>query len=97
MSTARAHLWISGFVQGVSFRYYTRQYALQLGLTGWVRNLVDGRVEVIVEGKESLVHKMVEWCHTGPPVAQVESIEVEWETPTASFDEFNVRMTPFGS
>jgi acylphosphatase len=97
MSTARAHLWIKGFVQGVSFRYYTRQAALQLGLTGWVRNLMDGRVEVIIEGEESVVHEMVKWCHIGPPAARVDNIDIEWETPTGSFEDFNVRMTPFGS
>ncbi len=96
MAIARAHLWITGRVQGVNFRYYTRQQAVRLGLTGWVRNLWDGRVEAIFEGDEPRVRQMVKWCHSGPSAARVIDVEVVWEPPTEAFDDFDVRMTARG-
>jgi len=96
MATTRAHLWISGRVQGVNFRYYTRQQALRLGLTGWVRNLWDGRVEVLIEGEEAIVRQMVEWCHTGPPAAYVVEVEIEWDSPCGTLNNFDIRMTANG-
>ena len=96
MTTTRAHLWISGQVQGVNFRYYTRQHALRLGLTGWVRNLWDGRVEVLLEGEEAAVRQMVEWCHTGPPAAYVVGVEIEWESPSGTLKNFDIQMTTNG-
>jgi acylphosphatase len=68
-------LFISGRVQGVNFRYYTQRKAQQWRLTGWVRNLWDGRVEAVFEGSEEAVHKAVSWCHVGPPLAEVDSGE----------------------
>lgn len=84
----RAHLYISGLVQGVGFRYYTRQQAQQHGVSGWVRNLPDDRVEAVLEGDRSAVEQMVEWCRQGPPSAQVEGVQVTWEDPIGerSFD-----------
>ena len=96
MTILRAHLSIHGRVQGVNFRYYTCQRALSLGLTGWVRNLWDGRVEAVFEGEEAFVREMVEWCQTGPPAARVDSVEVTWGSPSGEFDDFEVRMTGRG-
>jgi acylphosphatase len=96
MATARAHLWITGRVQGVNFRYYTRAEALRLRLTGWVRNLWDGRVEAVLEGEEEAVCQMVDWCHVGPPAAIVADVEIEWETPSGDFHDFDIRMTAGG-
>jgi acylphosphatase len=96
MTTTRAHLWITGRVQGVNFRYYTRAEALRLDLTGWVRNLWDGRVEAVVEGEEESVRNMVEWCHVGPPSAQVVDVEIRWETPIGNFGDFDIRMSGRG-
>ena len=59
----RAHLYISGRVQGVNFRYYTDQQAQIHGVRGWVRNLLDGRVEAVFEGDGTSVEKMIKWCH----------------------------------
>jgi len=89
----RVHLYISGRVQGVNFRYYTRQQALYLGVRGWVRNLMDGRVEAIIEGNESSVEKMLEWCHHGPRGAWVNNVDVRWEEPTGEFTGFEIRMS----
>ena len=87
---ARAHVFVSGRVQGVSFRWYTQRKAQELGLTGWVRNLWDGRVEVIFEGEEKAVRDAVAWCHSGPPSASVDDLEIKYETPSGEFNGFRV-------
>jgi acylphosphatase len=90
MAKIRAHLYISGRVQGVFFRDHTRRKALSLGVNGFVRNLLDGRVEAVFEGEEDAVRKLIEWCHEGPPLAQVEKVEVEYEPYTGEFDGFEI-------
>ncbi|MHC1586031.1 MAG: acylphosphatase [Candidatus Hecatellaceae archaeon] len=87
----RAHVYVSGRVQGVFFRWYTRDEALKLGVKGWVRNLPDGRVEAVFEGEKEAVEKMIEFCKRGPPAAKVENVEVHWETPTGEFQDFKIR------
>lgn len=75
----RVHIWISGKVQGVFFRHHTKKLALELGVNGWVKNLPDGRVEAVFEGDNEKVEKMIEFCRRGPPLAEVENIEVKEE------------------
>ncbi|MDZ8050349.1 MAG: acylphosphatase [Aulosira sp. ZfuVER01] len=77
----RAHVLISGRVQGVGYRYATVDTASQLGLTGWVRNLPDSRVEAVFEGAQVVVEEMIRWCHIGPPAAVVKNVVVEYEEP----------------
>ena len=77
----RAHVYVSGQVQGVSFRDATRQQAEELGLGGWVHNLQDGRVEAVFEGESETVRQMIEWCESGPSSADVDDVSVEQETP----------------
>lgn len=77
----RAHVLISGRVQGVGYRYATVDTASQLGLTGWVRNLPDSRVEAVFEGAREIVEEMVRWCHSGPPAAMVKEVVVEYKSP----------------
>ncbi len=84
----RAHLYVSGRVQGVFFRAYTEEQANALGLKGWVRNRSDARVEVVCEGHREDVEKLIEWCRVGPPGASVRDVEVDWETPTGEFSNF---------
>jgi acylphosphatase len=96
MTLSSAHVFVRGLVQGVNFRYYTRLEAVDKGVTGWVRNLSDGRVEAVFEGDESAVKDMVDWCWGGPPVARVDDVEVIWEEHTGSFDDFSIRTTLFG-
>lgn len=86
----RAHVLISGRVQGVGYRYSTVETATQLGLNGWVRNLPDKRVEAMFEGKRAIVEQMVRWCHEGPPAALVETVKVEYMAPLG-FQGFEVR------
>ena len=87
----RAHILVSGRVQGVYYRSYAVDKARELGLTGWVRNRYDGRVEALVEGEEEDVGKMVEWCHKGSPSARVERVEVSWGEATGEFTDFGIR------
>ena len=76
---ARAHLFVSGRVQGVFFRESTRQQAVALSLAGWASNLPDGRVEVVAEGPRPALERLVEWCHQGPPASHVTAVAVSWE------------------
>ncbi len=87
----RAHLRISGRVQGVFFRDGTRDMATRLGLGGWVRNMPDGTVEAVFEGNEGRVKEAVEWCRNGPPHARVSDVRVEWERPAGEFSGFEIR------
>ena len=75
---ATAHLVVRGRVQGVFYRHSTRERAKELGLSGWVRNLLDGTVEVEVSGKREAVDKLIQWCKSGPPSARVEAVDVNW-------------------
>jgi len=86
----RAHVFVSGTVQGVFYRATTRDTARERDVDGWVRNLDDGRVEAVFEGPEPAVEGMVEWCHEGSPQATVEDVEVEYEEPRG-LDGFEVR------
>jgi acylphosphatase len=95
MPTARAHVFISGYVQGVNFRAATRREATIRGVTGWVANRPDGRVEAVFEGEASEVQRMVDWCRRGPARAQVEQVEVSWEQYTGEFDGFDVVLEPY--
>ncbi len=88
--SVRAHVWISGRVHGVFFRATTRRVAKRFGLTGWVKNLRDGRVEAIFEGSRENVEEMIKFCHEGPPAAIVSNVEVKWEDPTGMFDDFDI-------
>ena len=74
----KLHAFISGRVQGVFFRSSTRAKAEELGLRGWARNLADGRVEVMAEGDEESLKKLLEWLHKGPPEAVVKDVKYEF-------------------
>ncbi|MGB7639030.1 MAG: acylphosphatase [Nitrososphaeraceae archaeon] len=87
----RAHLFISGKVQGVYFRQNTRIVASRHKVTGSVRNLKDGRVEVILEGNETDVGEVIEWCHAGPTKAIVDDVDIKYQKHTGEFQEFKVK------
>jgi acylphosphatase len=78
---ARAHVFVSGQVQGVFFRAETSRLARSKGVAGWVRNLPDGRVEAVFEAPLWVVESMLEWMRTGPRGAAVSSVDVSWEDP----------------
>lgn len=99
-----AHIFISGFVQGVGFRYFIKKNARDLGLNGWVRNAPDGKVEAIfqcfafdkTQGKISdqevkeKIEKMISICKKGPFLAEVENIDVQWEDSENKFEGFEI-------
>jgi acylphosphatase len=88
--TARARLRVTGLVQGVFYRQSTAIEAARLGLSGSVRNLADGSVEVVAEGSREAVLALQAWCRRGPPAARVESVEAAWEPPTGDARPFAV-------
>ena len=83
-------MFVSGRVQGVWFRESCREQALAAGVTGWARNLSDGRVEVVLEGPPAAVERVVAWCREGPPRARIDGFEVQAEQPVGEHG-FHVR------
>lgn len=89
---ARAHIFISGRVQGVLFRDSTRRQAKKLGVFGWIKNLPDKRVEIVLEGPKNMVEKMLKWVKNGPILAKVDNLEVNWENcEPGKFDSFEIK------
>ncbi len=86
----RSRIWVSGLVQGVSYRAFAQAAASRKGLTGGVRNLDDGRGEVEVEGHRPDVEAFVELLRTGPPTARVEDVQVQWDAPTGRYADFQI-------
>lgn len=87
----RVHVWIQGHVQGVFFRATTRDEARERGVSGWVQNLADGRVEAVFEGTDEDVDAMVQWCSQGSPRARVDEVEVRDEEPSGAPSPFEIR------
>ncbi|QPJ61025.1 MAG: acylphosphatase [Candidatus Nitronauta litoralis] len=83
-----ARLVVRGKVQGVWFRASTEKEANRLGVTGWVRNCPDRTVEILAEGAE--LEEFIAWCRQGPPLAEVDAVDIEWTTPRG-FDSFEIR------
>jgi acylphosphatase len=87
----RAHIFVSGRVQGVFFRQGTDKKAKELGIFGWVQNLADDRVEAIFEGDKDKVEEMINWAKRGPIFARVDNLAVDWENYTGEFKVFDKR------
>ena len=88
----KKHIFITGRVQGVGFRHFTRKNAEALGVTGWVKNLPDGRVEAVFQGDEEQIEELVERCKKGPVASYVQSIEVSKESDDEDFEDFSVEF-----
>lgn len=86
----RAHITISGKVQGVYYRYHTRETARRLGLTGTVANRPDGTVQVVCEGREEDIGRLKAWCATGPAGALVTDVVVTWEPYSGEYQDFSI-------
>jgi acylphosphatase len=86
---ARARIRVSGVVQGVGYRYFVRTMAIELGLSGYVRNLPDGTVEVVAEGDRSVIGAFVGELRIGPRYATVERVDLQWEEPKKDFGGFD--------
>lgn len=91
MAKIRAHIFVSGRVQGVFFRLETQHEARRRNVDGWVRNLPDGRVEAVFEGERDDVERLVEFSRRGPSGAKVTRVEVQWERYTGEFRGFRMR------
>lgn len=91
MSKVRAHLVISGKVQGVFFRYTMEEVAHRYKVTGWVKNRWDGKVEAVLEGEEKDVEGVIGWSYHGPSAAVVRDVEVKWEEYRGEFSSFTIK------
>ena len=91
MSQKRVHVFVTGRVQGVFFRQATKVIAIKNNVTGWVRNLDDGRVEILIEGENKSVDSVIEWCNCGSANSRVHNIEVNNEDHSGEFESFEVR------
>jgi len=89
---ARLHVWVVGVVQGVFFRESTRRVAQDLGLTGWVINLPDGRVEAVFEGERGVCEQVLEFVRVGPPSARVTRVDEVWDEDEESLEGFKLRF-----
>jgi acylphosphatase len=87
----RAHVVVTGRVQGVGFRFSTVDQARRLGVHGWVRNQADGSVEVLVEGERAVVEGLVRYLHRGPPGARVDDVVLRWEAHVGDLGPFTAR------
>ena len=90
MTQVARHVSVTGRVQGVFFRAWMREQAAELGVTGWVRNCPDGRVDSHVEGEQTAVEQIVERLRHGPPAARVEDVRL-WDVEVCDYDGFEVR------
>ena len=89
-TTARLQATIYGIVQGVNFRFYTRQQAMALRLTGWVANCPDGNVEVVAEGPRAALDQLLAFLQHGPSMARVDDVQYDFLPATREFDEFQI-------
>ena len=92
---ARTHVFVSGRVQGVFLRDHTQQWASSLNLKGWVRNLGDGRVEVVAEGDKERIETLINKLKEGPPLARVDKVEVKWEPYRGEFTDFRITWSDY--
>ncbi len=90
MTNIRAKIRVSGRVQGVWFRQSTKKMADQNRVCGWCRNNPDGSVTAIFEGEETAVKAVIDWCKSGPDMARVDDLQVEWKAVTGELDRFEI-------
>jgi acylphosphatase len=91
----RLHAIVHGRVQGVNFRSYTFRKAVELSLSGWVRNVHDGTVETVAEGEREQLSDFLAFLHVGSPSATVTHVDFDWQEATGEFREFLVRYDPW--
>ena len=91
MVQKRVHIFVHGRVQGVFFRQATKVIAIKNNVTGWVQNLDDGRVEILIEGDDKCIDSVITWCDCGPANSRVDDIQINNENYLGSFENFEVR------
>lgn len=87
------HLFIGGYVHSVGFRRFVQKEAEKLGLSGWVRNTTDGRVEVLAQGEKEALEKLIEHCKKGPFMAEIKGVSVTWEERKEAYSSFEILKT----
>lgn len=87
------HILVDGHVQGVGFRFFVQQVAQELSLTGWVRNRHDDRVEILAQGEEANLFRLIEMVRLGPPSATVTSVETDWLLEAIQYTRFSIAPT----
>ena len=90
VANQRVHAIVRGQVQGVYYRSAASEQARVLGVTGWVRNLRTGEVELTAEGPRATLERLLEWCRLGPPAAQVECVDADWSDATGEWTDFKI-------
>ncbi len=90
MGIERYHLLVSGRVQGVDYRYSTRNFASKLGLVGWVKNRGDGKVEIVAEGDKIHLEELAEWAKHGSRFSKVDAVDIELQPASGEFSDFNI-------
>ena len=88
--TKRIHAYVKGFVQGVGFRFFVFQYGTNLNLNGWVRNRINGQVEVLAEGPQDALDMLLGKLNEGPQMAHVDNVDVDWEAPQGDLPSFTI-------
>ena len=91
MVQKRVHIFVTGRVQGVFFRQATKVIAIKNNVTGWVKNLDDGRVEIMLEGEDRCVDPVIGWCNFGPANSRVDDIQINHENYVGKYKNFEVR------
>ncbi|MEX0617094.1 MAG: acylphosphatase [Candidatus Woykebacteria bacterium] len=86
----RVNIKVSGSVQGVLYRSDTASIAQKLGLVGWVKNMPDGSVEIVAEGDNEELGKLIQWCWQGPSFAKVEDVKLKWQKAKGEFRDFDI-------
>lgn len=84
------HIFVSGFVQGVGYRQFAKRNALKLGLTGWVKNLPDNRVEAVFQGSKEQIEKIIPICKKGPFLSEIKDVQVNFEDLGTVYESFDI-------
>jgi acylphosphatase len=92
---SRVHVFVSGRVQGVAYRYFVERRAAEIPVTGWVRNLRDGRVEIMAEGEKADLESFLGFLRQGPRMANVDDLDVLWEDYRGEFEDFRIEFTAY--
>lgn len=90
MVAKRIHIFVSGRVQGVFYRLFVKKAAANLKIKGWVKNLGDGRVEIVAEGEEHSISQFAAECNKGPIIAHIDDVDMRYETPMNKFKDFSI-------
>ena len=92
---SRVHVFVSGRVQGVAYRYFVERRAADIPVTGWVRNLRDGRVEIMAEGEKADLESFLGFLGQGPRMADVDDLDVLWEDYRGEYENFRIKFTTY--